>query len=325
VRIDGLVSKSTEGAYMRGSDKVIITCAVTGSIHTPSMSPHLPVTPAEIAEQSIAAAEAGAAIIHLHARRPENGQPSQDPGLFQQILPRIKQSTDAIVNVTTGGGVGMSMEDRLAPAHWAKPELTSLNMGSMNFGAFALADKYTWKHDWERPYLESTYRNIYSNTFEQIELIMTSVGRKYGTRFEFECYDVGHLYTLSYFAERGLIDPPFFIQCVLGVMGGIGADIDNLVHMRKIADRLFGDKYLLSVLAVGRQQFALVTDSATMGGHVRVGLEDNLYLEKGKLAESNADAVAKIKRVLDALSMTTATPDEARHMLALKGGNEVAF
>jgi len=310
---------------VRPAEKVIITCAVTGSIHTPSMSPHLPVTPADIARQSIDAAQAGAAILHLHARDPETGKPTPDPDRFMQFLPTIKQNTDAVVNITTGGGLGMSMEDRLAAANRAKPEVASLNMGSMNFGAFQLADKFDWKHDWEKPYLESTYGMIYSNTFEQIERIMRELGHQHGTRFEFECYDVGHLYTLKFFADQGLVEPPFLIQCVLGVQGGIGQKPDHLLHMKNTADGLFGDDYLLSVLAIGRHQLKYLTLSALLGGSVRVGLEDNLFIAKGELATSNAEAVRKVRTVVEALDLEIASPDEAREMLKLKGGDAVGF
>ncbi len=311
---------------MKQAKKVIITCAVTGSIHTPTMSPHLPITPDEIAEQAVGAAEAGATIIHLHARDPETGLPTQNPELFKQFLPRIKQQTDAVLNLTTGGGLGMSLDERLAPSHWAQPEVTSLNMGSMNFGVFQAADAFTdWKFDWEEGYLRASEDFIYSNTFKQIETVMKELGDGYGTRFEFECYDVGHLYTLAYFAKKGLVKPPFFIQCIFGILGGIGADLENLHHMRRIADTLFGDDYYLSVLAAGRHQMKFVTLSAMMGGNVRVGLEDSLYISKGKLAESNADQVAKIRRILEDLSLEIASPAEAREMLDLKGGDKVGF
>jgi uncharacterized protein (DUF849 family) len=311
---------------MRKSEKVIITCAVTGSVHTPTMSDHLPITPDEIVSQSVEAVEAGAAILHLHARDPETGRPSQDTELFMNFLPRIKQTTDAIINVTTGGGLGMSLDQRLAPAHRAEPELVSLNMGSMNFGIFALAEKYEqWKFDWEKPYLAQTRDLIYPNTFAMIETIISDLGNAYGTRFEFECYDVGHLYTLDYFYKNGLIKPPLFIQCILGVMGGIGADIDNLIHMKQMADRLFGDDYYLSCIAIGKHQMPFLTTCAALGGNVRVGLEDSLYIGKGSLAKSNAEQVSKIRRIIEELGMEIATPDEAREMLHLKGGDAVAF
>lgn len=311
---------------MRRADKIIITCAVTGSIHTPSMSPHLPITADEIVLQSVAAVEAGAAILHLHARDPQSGRPSQDPALFMDFLPRIKQSCDAVLNITTGGGLGMSLDDRLAPALRARPELASLNMGTMNFGAWELAGKRDdWLHDWEAPYLAQTYDLIYPNTFQMIDRVMSELGDGCGTRFEFECYDVSHLYNLAYFVERGRVKPPFLIQCILGVRGGIGADPDNLLHMRRIADRLFGDDYYLSCLAVGRAQMGFLTQAALLGGNVRVGLEDSLYLERGRLATSNAEQVAKIRRILAELSLEVASPAEARAMLGLKGGDAVAF
>jgi uncharacterized protein (DUF849 family) len=307
------------------SGKVIITCAVTGSIHTPSMSDDLPVTPDQIASEAIAAAEAGAAMIHLHARDPETGQPDQNPALYAQFLPRIKQSTNAILNITTGGGLGMSLDERLAAAKWAKPEVCSMNMGSINFNISRAGDKIqSWKHDWEKPYLEGTKDFILSNSFAQIERAMREMG-EYGTRFEFECYDIAHLYNLAYFAEMGLIKPPFFIQGVFGILGGIGPDPENVVFMKSTADRLFGKDYMFSVLAAGRHQMPLVTLSALLGGSVRVGMEDSLYLSKGKFARSNAEQVAKIKRILEELSLDIATPDEARAMMGTKGGDQVGF
>ena len=310
---------------MRRSKKVIITCAVTGSIHTPSMSPYLPVTPDEIARDAVAAADAGAAMLHLHARDPETGRPDQNPALFAQFLPRIKQQTDAIINITTGGGLGMSLDERLAAAKWARPEVASMNMGSLNFnisGAGARVE--TFKHTWEKPYLETTKDFILSNTFAQIERGLRELG-DLGTRFEFECYDVGHLYNLAHFAERGLAKPPFFLQCIFGILGGIGADPENLLHMRTIADRLFGDDYYLSVLAAGRHQMPFVTLSAILGGNVRVGLEDSLYAGKGKLATSNAEQVAKIRRIVEELSLEIASPAEAREVLQTKGAHDVGF
>jgi uncharacterized protein (DUF849 family) len=311
---------------MRKANKVIITCAVTGSIHTPTMSDDLPITPDQIAEQAIGAAEAGAAMLHLHARDPETGRPSSDPDMFMQFLPRIKQQSDAVLNITTGGGLGMTLDQRLEAAHRAQPEVTSLNMGSLNFGLFPVAERYSdWKYDWEEPYLAGTDDFIMSNTFKQIRSIMTELGDGYGTRFEFECYDVGHLYNLAYFADRGIVKPPFFVQCIFGILGGIGTHPENLVHMKNIADKLFGDDYYLSVLAAGRHQTNLVTMSALMGGNVRVGLEDSLYLRKGKMAKTNAEQVSKIRRILEELSLEIATPAEAREMLGLKGGDQVNF
>lgn len=310
---------------MKRSEKVIITCAITGSIHTPSMSPHLPITPDQIASEAIAAAEAGAAMIHLHARDPETGKPDQSPARFMEFLPRIKQQTDAILNITTGGGLGMSLKDRLAPALACKPEVASMNMGSLNFNISGAAGKRTeFLHEWEKPYLESTKDLILSNTFKQIEYGFETMGAN-GTRFEFECYDVAHLYNLAHFADRKLIEPPFFVQCIFGILGGIGPEPENLMHMRATADRLFGNDYFLSVLAAGRHQLPFVTMSAILGGNVRVGLEDNLYLGRGTLAQSNAEQVAKIRRVLDELSLEIATPAEARAMLQTKGGDNVAF
>jgi uncharacterized protein (DUF849 family) len=311
---------------MSGGKKVIITCAVTGSIHTPTMSPYLPITPNEIVDAAVGAAEAGASIIHLHARDPETGKPSPDPRLFMDFLPRIKQQTNAVMNISTGGGLKMTLEERLEAAHAAKPELCSLNMGSMNFVLSQIVPKYTeWKYDWEKPYLEGTRSGIVSNTFEQIERIIVEVGQAYGTRFEFECYDVSHLYALAHFLDRKLLTPPLFVQTIFGLMGGIGADPEDLMHMRRTADRLFGNDYEWSILAAGRHQMGLCTMGAIMGGNVRVGLEDSLYIGKGQLAKSNAEQVAKIKRILGELSLEVASPDEARDILKLKGGNEVAF
>lgn len=307
-------------------NKVIITCAVTGGIHTPTMSPHLPVTPAEIAASAIEAAEAGAAIIHLHARDPETGKPTQNPDLFMQFLPRIKQSTEAVLNLTTGGGLGMTLDERLAPAHRAKPEVASLNMGSMNFSVAQLGARYTdWKFDWEKPYVESSWKTIYPNSFDMIERIMVEVGQAYGTRFEFECYDIGHLYNLKLFADRGLVEPPFLIQGIFGISGGMGADLDNLMFFKQTADRLFGPNYRLSAFGIGKVQMAFLTMTALLGGNVRVGLEDSLYIGRGKLATSNAEQVAKIRHIVEELGMAIATPDEARAMLKLKGGDRVAF
>ncbi|CAD7341313.1 3-keto-5-aminohexanoate cleavage protein [Sphingomonadales bacterium 56] len=310
---------------MKRTDKVIITCAVTGSIHTPSMTPHLPITADQIAAEAIAAAEAGAAMVHLHARNPETGQPSQDPELFRQFLPRIKQSTDVIVNITTGGGLGMSLADRLAPAKTFRPEVCSMNMGSVNFNISGAGAKIAdWQFDWELPYLEMTKDFILSNTFAQIEQAMTQLSDQ-GTRFEFECYDVAHLYNLAHFVDRKMVEPPFFIQGVFGILGGIGPDPENVMHMKTTADRLFGEDFIFSALAAGKHQMRLVTLSALLGGSVRVGLEDSLYAGRGKLATSNAEQVAKIRRVLEELSLTVATPDEARALMQTKGGDDVAF
>jgi uncharacterized protein (DUF849 family) len=311
---------------MAKSGKVIITCAVTGSIHTPTMSPHLPLTPAEVAEQAIGAAEAGAAILHLHARDPKDGRPTPDPAVFMQFLPRIKQACDAVVNITTGGGHGMTLEERLAAPLRAAPEMCSLNMGSMNFGLYPMLSRYKeFKHDWERHHLEMTRDFIFRNTFKDIERILKDLGETHGTRFEFECYDVGHLYNLAHFLDRKLIQPPLFVQTIFGILGGIGADPENVTHMKHIADKLFGDSYYWSILAAGRHQMPLITMGAIMGGNVRVGLEDSLYLGKGQLAKSNAEQVTRIRAILENLSLEVATPAEARTMLALKGGDRVSF
>jgi uncharacterized protein (DUF849 family) len=308
------------------ANKIIITCAVTGGIHTPTMSDALPYTPDDIASQAIAAAEAGASILHLHARDPHNGSPSPSPDVFMQFLPRIKQATDAVINITTGGSLNMTVEQRLAAPLVAKPEMCSLNMGSMNFAIFPLADRYkNWKFDWEEPYLRSTDDFIFRNTFRDIERILKMLGEDHGTRFEHECYDVGHLYNLAHFVDRGLIKPPFFVQMIFGILGGIGPDLDNLLFMKKIADRLFGDSYEWSVLAAGRFQMPFATQALLLGGNVRVGLEDNLYIGRGELAVSNAQQVLKIRRIAEEMGIDIATPKEAREMLALKGGDRVGF
>jgi len=306
--------------------KVIISCAVTGSVHTPTMSPYLPLTPEEIAEQSIAAAEAGAAILHLHARNPADGRPTPDPAVFMQFLPIIRRSSSAIVNITTGGGQGMSLEERLAAPLLASPELCSLNMGSMNFGMYPMIGRYPdFKHPWERPFLESTRDWIFRNTFADIEKILERLGKGHGTRFEFECYDVGHLYTLAHFLDRKLVTPPLFVQSIFGILGGQGADTENLLHAKRIGDKLFGTDYQWSVMATGRHQIPFTTMAALNTAHVRVGLEDSLYAGKGRLAESNAEQVRLVRQILEALSLEIASPDEARAILKLKGADHVNF
>jgi uncharacterized protein (DUF849 family) len=306
---------------------VIITCAPTGGIHTPTMSEHLPITPAEIARASIDAAEAGASIIHLHARDPETGKPDPRPETFQQFLPVIKQSTDAVINVSTGAGLGMSMDDRLRAATEASPEMASLNMGSMNFGIFPLLEKYKdWKFDWEPEFLGMTRDFIFPNTFATIEYALKELGQKHSTKFEFECYDLGHLYNVKHFVDQGLIKPPFFIQFVLGILGGAGAELENLQHMNRMADKLFGpENYEWSVLGAGRHQMPMATQAALLGGNLRVGLEDSLFIGKGELAVSNAQQVEKIRTIIEALGLDVAKPDEARERLGLKGGDQVAF
>jgi uncharacterized protein (DUF849 family) len=309
-----------------GARKVIVTCAVTGSVHVPSQSPYLPLTPQEIAESAIGAAEAGAAILHLHARRPENGRPTPDPDVFMEFLPEIKERTNAVVNITTGGGQGMSLQERLAPPMRAKPEMCSLNMGSMNFGRFPIKARIKeYRFDWEEADLESSRDYIFRNTYADIEYILRELGETHGVRFEFECYDVGHLYNLAHFLDRGLVKPPLFVQTIFGILGGIGVDPEDLLHMKRTADRLFGDDYLWSILGAGRHQMNLITMGAIMGGNVRTGLEDSVYLGKGELAKSNADLVAKVVRILGELSLDIATPDEARELLHLKGIHNVGF
>jgi uncharacterized protein (DUF849 family) len=306
--------------------KAIITCAVTGAIHTPTMSPHLPVSPEEIAESAIGAVNAGAAIVHLHARDPQNGRPSPDPEIFRRFVTQIAAQTDAVVNITTGGGQLMTIEQRTSAALALKPEMCSLNMGSMNFGLYPMMARYReWKHEWEPAHLEASRDYIFRNTFADIESIVERVGKGCGTRFEFECYDVGHLYNLAHMLDRKVVEPPLFVQTIFGVLGGIGTEADNLLHMRRTADRLFGDQYAWSILGAGRHQLGLVTMGAIMGGNVRVGLEDSLYIGKGRLAESNAQQVTKIRGVLEALSIEVASPDEARQLLQLKGRAHVGF
>jgi len=305
--------------------KVIISCAVTGSIHTPTMSEHLPVTPGQIATSAIEAAKAGAAILHLHARNPETGQPTSDPSVFMRFLPVIKQATDAVINITTGGSMLMSVDQRLDGPQKAAPEMCSLNMGSMNFGLFPLLGKYkAWKHDWEPQMLAASEDTIFRNTFKDIARILGQMGAR-GTRFEHECYDVGHLYNLAHFLDRGLVKPPFFVQMIFGILGGIGADLRNLTFMKETADRLFGKDYQWSVLAAGRHQMPFATAAVMMGGNVRVGLEDSLFIGRGQLARSNAEQVAKIRRIIEELGYEIATPAEARETLALKGADKTGF
>jgi uncharacterized protein (DUF849 family) len=305
--------------------KVIITCAVTGSIHTPSMSPFLPVTPDEIAAAAIGAAQAGAAIVHLHARNPKDGSPTQDPALFKQFLPKIKAASDVVVNLTTGGAPTMSIEERLQPALRLKPEVASLNMGSMNFGLYEMLGRYKeFKHDWEKPYLAGSDERIFKNSFKDIAYILQSCADN-DTRFEIECYDIGHLYTAAHFLERRLLKPPLFIQSVFGIRGGIGPHPEDVLHMKRTADRLFGDAFYWSVLGAGRNQMFIAAMSAVMGGNVRVGLEDSLWLGRGQLAESNAAQVSKARRILEELGFAVASPNDAREMLKLKGARNVAF
>ena len=307
--------------------KVIISCAVTGAVHTPSMSEYLPITPEQIAQQAIDAAKAGAAVLHLHARNPADGRPTPDPAVFRQFVPRIVSETDAIINITTGGSTRMTLEERLAYPLLAGPELCSLNMGSMNFAWHKAAKGISdWKYDWEKSYIEGTEDLIFRNTFTDIKSLIRRMGDERGTRFEFECYDVGHIQNIAHFVADGLIKGPIFLQCVLGIMGGLAADPESLFIMRATADRLLGrDNYEFSVLGAGRHQMPMVTMSAIMGGHVRVGLEDSLYLGRGVMAKSSAEQVLKIRRILEELSLEIATPDEAREILGTKGADKVAF
>lgn len=305
--------------------KVIITCAVTGAIHTPSMSPHLPITPQEIAEAAIGAAEAGAAILHLHARDPQTGRPDQSVAAFAPILQVVKQGTAAVINITTGGAPTMLVDERVRPAAHYAPEVASLNMGSMNFGLYPMLNRFkSFKHDWEKPYLAGSSERIFKNTFADIEFILQTCAEN-DTRFEIECYDIGHLYTLAHFAERGVIKPPFFVQSVFGLLGGIGAHPEDVLHMRRTADRLFGDQYHWSVLGAGKNQLPIAAMAAAMGGNVRVGLEDSLWIAPGQLAESNAQQVRAARQIIEGLGLEIATPDEAREILDLKGGDRVNF
>lgn len=302
------------------SKPIIITCAPTGGIHTPTMSPHLPITPQQIADASLGAAEAGAAIIHLHARNPETGRPDPRPELFQEFMSTIAASSDVVMNVSTGGGLGMTREERLRAAVAVSPEMASLNVGSLNFGIFPMAEKYSdWQHAWEPEFLEMTRDFIFKNTFADLEYVVKELGHGHGTRFEFECYDLGHLYNLAWLIDQGWLEPPFFVQMVFGILGGVGADLDNLQHMHTIAEKLFGDSYEWSVLAAGRHQMPFTTQAAMLGGNVRVGLEDSLWIGRGELARSNADQVSKIRGIVESLGYRVATPDEARERLGLKG------
>jgi uncharacterized protein (DUF849 family) len=305
--------------------KVIITCAVTGAIHTPSMSPYLPITAEEITEAAIGAADAGAAIVHLHARDPKNGKPDQSPAAFAPFLSVIKQRSDVVINITTGGAPTMLAEERVSPAAQFAPEVASLNMGTMNFGLYPMLNRFKeFKHDWERPYLEGSKDRIFRNTFADIEYILSTCAEN-GTRFEIECYDIGHLYTLAHFAERGLIKPPFFVQSVFGILGGIGGHPEDVAHMKRTADRLFGTDYSWSVLGAGRNQLQVAAMAVAMGGNVRVGLEDSLWIGPGQLAKSNADQVRAARQIIEGLGCEIATPAEAREMLHLKGGDRVGF
>jgi uncharacterized protein (DUF849 family) len=305
--------------------KVIITCAVTGAIHTPSMSPHLPVTPEEIADAAIGAAEAGAAIVHLHARDPKTGKPDQSPEAFAPFLKVIKQRADCVINITTGGAPTMLVDERVRPAAHYKPEVASLNMGSMNFGLYPMLERFKdFKHEWERPYLEGSRDRIFRNTFADIEYILTTCAEN-GTRFEIECYDIGHLYTLAHFVERGTIKPPLFVQSVFGLLGGIGPHPEDVAHMKRTADRLFGSDYEWSVLGAGRNQLPIAAQAAAMGGNVRVGLEDSLWIGPGKLAESSAQQVRLVRQIVEGLGLEIATPDDARRILTLKGADRVNF
>ncbi|UCH24922.1 MAG: 3-keto-5-aminohexanoate cleavage protein [Trueperaceae bacterium] len=316
-------AEPTRGAV--GAGKVIITCALTGAIHTPSMSPYLPVTPEQITAEAIAASEAGAAILHLHARDPETGKPDQSPEAFARMLPTIKAATGAVLNITTGGSPYMLVEERLKPAAAFRPELASLNMGSFNFGLYQLLDKYRdFEHEWERAHLEATRELIFKNTFADIEVILQTCSHQ-GTRFEFECYDIGHLYTLAHFVARGLVTPPYFVQSIFGILGGIGAHPEDVAHMRRTAERLFGADLRWSVLGAGAAQLRIAAQSVALGGHLRVGLEDSLWAGKGRLATTNAEQVELAVKIVRGLGLDVASPDEARAILDLKGADTVGF
>jgi uncharacterized protein (DUF849 family) len=305
--------------------KVIITCAITGSIHTPTMSPYLPITPQEIADAAVGAAEAGAAIVHLHARDPVDGHPTQDPKYFRIFAADIARRSDVVLNFTTGGAATMTIEERLQPALQLKPEVASLNMGSMNFGLFPMLQRFSeWKFDWEKTYLATSDDRVFKNTFKDIEHILTACAAN-RTRFEIECYDIGHLYTARHFLDRAVVKPPLFIQSVFGILGGIGGHPDDVMHMKRTADRLFGGQYQWSVLGAGRNQLPIAAMSAAMGGHVRVGLEDSLWLGPGRLAESNAAQVRRARAIIEGLGLEVAKPDDARRILELKGRTDVAF
>ncbi len=310
---------------MAKKHKVMITCAVTGAIHTPTMSPHLPITPEEIIDAAVGAAEAGAALVHVHARNPKTGQPDQSPEAFLPFLKVIKQRSNCVLNITTGGAPTMSVEERLKPCATLKPEVASLNMGSMNFGLYPMLERYKeFKHDWEKPYLEGSKDRIFKNTFTDIENILTTCAQN-NTRFEIECYDIGHLYTLRHFADRGIVKPPFFIQSVFGILGGIGPHPEDVIHMKRTADRLFGDQYQWSVLGAGRNQLPIAAQAIAMGGNVRVGLEDSLWAGPGRLAKTNAEQVKLARQMIEALGYEIATPDDAREILELKGADRVEF
>ena len=310
---------------MAKNRKVIITCAVTGAIHTPSMSPHLPVTSDEIIDAAVGAAEAGAALVHVHARNPITGQPDQSPEAFEPFLKVIKQRSNCVINITTGGAPTMGVEERLGPCAHFKPEVASLNMGSMNFGLYPMLARFKdFKHEWERPYLEGSKDRIFKNTFQDIENILTTCAEN-NTRFEIECYDIGHLYTLAHFVDRGLVKPPFFVQSVFWILGGIGPHPEDVIHMKRTADRLFGDQYQWSVLGAGRHQLPIAAMAVSMGGNLRVGLEDSLWLGPGQFAKSNADQVRAARMIIEGLGLDVATPEDAREMLQLKGADKVNF
>jgi uncharacterized protein (DUF849 family) len=319
------MTNPTKGVQADAKGKVIITCAITGAIHTPTMSPYLPLTPDEIVREAIEAAKAGAAILHLHARDPENGKPDQSIEGFMRLLPRIKEATNAVINITTGGSPFMRVEERVGPAAHFKPEIASLNMGSMNFGLFHLVNKYeTFKFDWEKPQLEASRDLVFRNSFKDIEYILAACSEN-STRFEFECYDTSHLYNLAHFIDRGLVKPPYFVQSVFGLLGGIGTHHEDVSHMKRTADRLFGTDLRWSVLGAGASQLRIAAQAASMGGNIRVGLEDSIWAGRGKLAKSNAEQVTLAGKIVEGMGLQIATPDEARSLLELKGSAGTAI
>lgn len=299
--------------------KVVVTAAITGAIHTPSMSPYLPITPEQIANDAIASAEAGAAEVHIHARDPKDGRPSSALPLFEEIISAVRNNSDVIICITTGGGKDMTVDERFSVVSALKPELASLNMGSINFAMFPMAEKYEeWKYDWEKPFLDSTRDFIFRNTFGDIEKALILMG-KHGTKPELEIYDIGHLYTLKYFMDRELLEKPIYLQFVMGILGGIGAELENLMYMKHSADRLLGEgSYRWSAIGAGRMQFPICSMAAVMGGGCRVGIEDNLNINRNTLAKSNADLVMKMIRILKEFSLKPAKPEEARGILGIR-------
>lgn len=307
------------------SNKVIVSCAVTGSINVPSQSPHLPITPEQIIENCLGAAKAGAGSLHVHVRDPQTGQPTMDLDLFKEVCQEVHSKSDAVINITTGGAPTMTPEERMVGVKKFRPELASINMGSFNFGLFPIMDKIPeYKFDWEEDYLERSKDNIFKNTFYDQERIF-KIMEDNGTKPEMECYDVGHLYNTAYWADKGVLKPPFWLQLIMGIMGAIQPSVDNLVHMKNTADKLFGKDYIWSTLAAGRFEYNLCTTGVIMGGHARIGMEDNLYLGKGQLAKNNGEMVEKMVQIIRLLDHEPTTPQETREMLKLKGKEGAGF